>query len=315
MRGLLLFVAAASITNCKKEKDLSQLQEKNNDADAERRGNSKECRLTQYYYYDAIHDFEQIDGLTYKNGLVDEWSTFYGTTFKMEYGRDKKMKAATAYIDGELISTIHFIRKNNKIVKEIWYVGNTDVVDDEVINTYNRKGQLIKNESLNYDYYVLNTYTPHGNLESWTYYGGGLPVSAAVYTYKEDIKTPYLARPGIEYSFAWINSAFGSGDRWYSSEQAISYDENGEPYLYYDQDPKKTKWQRGDNGFPIRADYIDRLTGGLIINSFQYENCTSCRDFQSSAARSANIANNKAPKGVRSIRNSSLQVVLKRRIQ
>lgn len=297
---------------CKKEKDISQIAEESKDATSEKRGSGNDCRLTEYYYYDAIHDFEQIDRLTYKNGLVDEWSTFYGTIYKMEYDRNKKMKMARAYIDGELISTIRFIREDNKIVKEIWYVGNTDVVDDEVINTYNRKGQLIKNESLNYDYYTINTYTPQGNLESWTFYAAGLPVSKAIYTYKDNFKNPYLARPGIEYSFAWVNSAFGAGDRWYSSEQSISYDENGKPYLYYDQDPLKTKWQKGDNGFPIRADYTDKLTGGQIVNSFQYENCNSCRDFQILAARTA--TNKSLLKGIKGIRNGFPQNIMQRRI-
>jgi hypothetical protein len=75
--------------------------------------------LTRYYLYDAINDYEQDEYFTYKNGLVDEWTTYYGYMYKMEYDRNKKMKIARSYFDGELLYTIHFIYKNNKIVKEI----------------------------------------------------------------------------------------------------------------------------------------------------------------------------------------------------
>jgi hypothetical protein len=294
MRGLILFSAIVFITNCKKEKNLSQLTEKNKDAEAERHGGSDDCRITEYHVYDPTHDYEQIDQYTYNKGLVDEWTTSYGTIYKMEYDQDKKMKIARAYVDGELIYTIKFVRKDNKIVKEIWYTGNTDVIDDEVINTYNKKGQLIKNESLNYDYYTINTYTSEGNLKSWFVYSGGLPNSKGEYTFEENVKEPYrYARPGIEYSFAYSNSAFGSGYRWYNSEKIILFDENSQPYDYYVLDPKLTKWQKGDQNLPVQADYIDKLSGGTIINAFKYENCISCHDFNFSNSRRNNLNNDK----------------------
>ena len=104
---------------------------------------------------------------------------------------------AGAYFNGELTSTIFFGNKNNKVIKEIWYVGDTKDVDDIVINTYNKKDQLIKSESLNYDYDTLNTYTPQGDLKSWFFFSGGQPAQKGEYTFKKEIKNPLrLARPG-----------------------------------------------------------------------------------------------------------------------
>ncbi len=258
---------------CKKEGgDLKEEQEmKTTAARAEGAGG---CQVTKYHYYDAIHDHEQIEEFTYKNGRVDEWASYYGVVYKMEYSVNGKMKIARAYYNGQIISTIRFIYSNNKVVKEIWYVGNTQDIDDEVINTFNERGQLIKSQSIAYDYIVLNKYTAQGYLESWHYFVGGVSTQKGEYTYNEEIKNPYVsARPGIDYNFAWVNSAFGSGHRWYSSEKIILFDGNGDPFVYYDQDASKTLWQKGQQNNPLRADYVDAISGGSIINSFEYINC------------------------------------------
>ena len=264
----------------KAAKDLKNEKETTTNATGSNQNGS--CRVTQYSYYDVARDYAQIDNYTYKNGLVDEWAPYYGTVYKMEYGTNKKMKTARQYYGDQLLYTVDFIYKNNKIVKEIWYTGNTQDIADEVTNTYNEKGQLIKNQSLNGNYYTLNTYTPMGDLESWLLFFGGQPIQKGVYTYNKEIKNPLNSgRPGIEYSFAWTNSAFGAGNRWYTSEKIIFYDGNGDPFTYYDQDPNKTKWVIAEQNYPLRADYIDALSGGTVINSFEYENCGPAQNLNS----------------------------------
>lgn len=288
---LVVFILLA--VSC--QKDAIQLNEESNKvASATKQQSAGACRVTQYYYFDAIHSSEQIENYTYKNGLVDEWYAYYGVVFKMEYEKNGNMKIARSYFDGELINTIHFVYKNNKVVKEIWYAGNTQVIEDEVNNTYNEKGQLIKNQSVAFDYYVVNTYTAQGYLESWFFYLGGIPASKGVYTYNDNIKDPLeLARPGIEYSFAWINSAFGTGNRWYSSEKIILYDETGEPFVHYDLDANKTKWQTTEQNYPSLVTYTDVLSSGTIINSFNYENCGSTQNLNSTPKQKPVLANRK----------------------
>ncbi len=268
-----LLFAMLFFTGCKKEgTDLTdQLQMKTFDAKSEEGG---ACQLTKWSSYDGINDIEFIDEATFKKSLVDEWSTSYGVIYKMEYGNNGKMKIARAYYDAILINTIDFIYKNNKVVKEIWYAGNTQNIEDEVTNTYNEKGQLIKSQSIAYDYIVLNKYNSHGDLESWNYFVGGLLNQNGVYTYNEEIKNPIAsARPGIAYNFAWANSAFLTGKRWYSSEKITLYDPSGNPFVIYDLDPGKTKWVKGQQNNPLRVDYVDAITGGSIIGSFEYANC------------------------------------------
>ena len=277
--SLLLFTILF-LTNCRKETtEVIPLNEENAEESMQRGSDhDRDCRLTMYNYYDAFNDYSQIDYFSYKKGMVDEWLTSYGSLYKMEYDRNEKLKIARMY-DGETLTyTIKFIYKNNKVVKEIWYDGNTNVVADEVINTYNQKGEMIRNESINFDYYVTNTYTNEGNLKSYFYFSGGLPNQKGEYTYRSEFKNPYGAMPGIEYSFPYTNSAFGTGKNWPSSEKITLYDEEGNPSVYYDQDPRQTVWQPGPKKYPLMATYIDRINGGTITNTFEYENCSGHND-------------------------------------
>ncbi len=270
-------LAGLFITGCQKEeREFSEEITKQSTASRSEKGGG--CRVTMYDYYDPTIDYHQVDYFTYKNGLVDEWLTFYGGLYKMEYDNKRKLKIARLY-DGEiLLNEIHFIYNKNKVVKEIWYDGNTQQVVDEVNNTYNHKGEMIRNESTYFDYYVTNTYTKQGDLESWFLFVGGLPVQKAEYTYRDEFKNPYGARPGIDYSFAWINSAFGAGKRWYSSEKSTYYDAEGNnPFVFYDNDPLQTIWQPAAQNYPLKATYFDRLSDAHnITNTFEYENCPGC---------------------------------------
>ena len=102
--GPLLFTVLFFCACQKAAKDLNN--ETKVTTSAARSGEGGACRLTQYNYYDAIHDYSQIDYFSYKNRLVDEWTTFYGWVYKMEYDGNRKMKIARAYAGGELAYTI-----------------------------------------------------------------------------------------------------------------------------------------------------------------------------------------------------------------
>ena len=265
----ILFVAGC-------QKEAIQLPENNSKEITAAKGSSSGgCRMTMYDYYVSFDDYHQIENITYKNGLVDEWTNFNGYTYKMEYDVKKKLKISRAY-DGEtILYTIHFIYKNNKVIKEIWYAGDTEDIDDEIFYTYNRRGYMIRGESFNYDFFVTYEYFPDGGLQNWFFYIGGLPYIKGEYTYCDFYKNPFLATPGVDYTFVYTNSGFGAGigKRWYSSEKFTLYDENGTPSVYYEQDPKKTKWQVGKQNYPLYVEYPLKGGNSPIFNTFEYENC------------------------------------------
>ena len=235
--------------------------------------NSGGCRITMYDYYNSIDDYHNFDYLTYKNGLVDEWIAFYGTVYKMEYGAGNKMKTARAYDGSTLTNTIQFVYQNNKIVKELWYVGASMVLDDEVTITRNAKGEIIKTESQALNYVVLHTYSSKGNVTSWSYYVGGGLLQKAEYTYNDNYKSPFRSATGIEYAFPYANSGFAFMPDWYSSEKITIYDQNGVGSVYYDLDPSKTIWTPGRQKYPLQANYYNQMNTLTIKNTFSYENC------------------------------------------
>ena len=279
----ILLTAMLFIAGCQKEakesNETTGIQPSTSKPD-----NAGGCRLTMYHLYDPISDYHQIDNFTYKNGLLDEWAVSYGWVFKMDYDKTGKMKSATVFEDDELIFTIQFIYKNNKVVKEIWYLGNTQVVDDEVIITYNQKGQMIKNESLYYDYYTTYTYMANnGELDSWLFFIGGVPFQKGDYIPSQRYKNPFRAVPGLDYAFGYANSGSFSWNSWYSAEKITYYDEGGNPTIHYDLDPAKTTWVVGSQNYPLQANYKDRSSGETITNTFEYENCPGSGNKTSSA--------------------------------
>ncbi|HUR65558.1 MAG TPA: hypothetical protein VMZ03_04340 [Chitinophagaceae bacterium] len=232
------------------------------------------CRMTMYDFNNSIYGYHVADYFTYTNGLVDEWTTQYGWVEKMEYDSNGKMKKARVYENGILLYTVVFVYRNNKVVKELWYKENTTTLD-EVTNTYNAKGQMIKNESAAYNYHTLYSYEANGGLKRWELYSGGMMVVSGDYTYHQHYKNPFRSAKGIEYAFAYTNAGIYSTPIWPASEKWTYYDEEGNAYVQYDLDPAKTIWHPAQQNYPQQVEYTDILTGGALIATFAYENCGS----------------------------------------
>lgn len=232
------------------------------------------CRMTSYDYYNGIGDFHTTTYYTYKNGLVDN-VTSYGLTYNIEYDAKNKLIGSRVYEGETLLYIITFVYDKKKVVEEIWLDAATQEVYDHVFLTYDKKGNLIRNESFIFDQYTVYTYTSNQSLESWQVFVGGLPVAKAEYTYDDNYKNPFNSVSGIEYGFWYANEAFGfaTGKKWYSSEKVTLYDENDSPFIYYELDPAKTVWQVGQQHYPLHATYFDKSTQAQIITTFEYENC------------------------------------------
>jgi hypothetical protein len=285
IQSLVLPVVLLFAVGCHKEFESSN-QEQSKAAIALKAISAGGCRITSYDYYDGIGDFHNIDYYTYKNGLVDDVITFYGLRYNMEYNKQRKLIASRVY-DGEtLLYIITFVYEKNKVVQEIWRDAATQEIYDNVFLTYDKKGNLIRNESFIFDLYTTYTYTANRSLESWQVSVGGLPVAKAEYTYDDNYKNPFASLTGIDYLFWYANSGFGvgTGHRWYSSEKVTLYDENGSPFIYYEQDPAQTVWRVGQQHYPLKADYVDKSTHAQFINTFEYD----CNPGQSSKAEGIN---------------------------
>ncbi len=266
-------MAALFLFGCQKE--TLQLNEENAaQAIAGKSNKAKGCRVTLFDYYNRLSDQHQFDHYTYRNGLVDEWKTWYGIDYKMEYDAEGTLEIARGYDGTDLVYKIHFFYSHNRVTKELWYDGNSNVLVDDIRYTYDRKGQIIKWESILSGYYTENVYTPNGDLESWTVSDGGIPVVSGHYIYDNHYKSPLRGgTPGVEHNFPYSNSTFGLGKWWYSSERIMVYDEFGTASVYYDHDPAQTQWHTANNVNLEFVDYVDRQSGIHSSVGFEFENC------------------------------------------
>jgi hypothetical protein len=215
-----------------------------------------------------------VDHYSYKDGLVDEWATWYGSTYKLEYDENNRLTRARAF-DGDVqFASIDFLYDNNRVVRELWYEGTSDVVYDDLVYIYDRKGQIIIAESALLGYRTDNVYTRDGDLESYKLYQDGMPVFSGHYTYDTHNKSPlHNGTPGVYHNFPYINTTFGQSKWWYSSEKIILYDEFGTASVYYDEDPAQTQWNLGSNGLAELVEYTDGISGADLSVGFGYENC------------------------------------------
>ena len=131
-------------------------------------GDKNECRLINVRYDVGEHNYHYN-----RQGLADEWDISDFGIFKQEYNSKGRLTKSRLYIEGSLVYTIHFFYEKDKVVKEIWYEGNSSVIYDEVFYTFNHKGQNIRMESFLGDYYTVNTFDQAGNVLTWDFYIGG----------------------------------------------------------------------------------------------------------------------------------------------
>jgi hypothetical protein len=193
-----------------------------------------------------------------------------------------------------VVYTVKFSYRDDKIVKETWYVGDTKEIYDEVIYYFNRRGQIIKNVSPVQDYVNSFEYTRESNLSKWTISFGGVPAYSTEYTYLHHHKNPYGATPGVGNGFPYANGAYNL-NKWYStSETDVFYDELGNPVAYIDQDPYKTIVKTNGSDYVTASDFFDNLTQEYVHFRFEYENCGhDDRDKPGAAQKMAPIGDRK----------------------
>ena len=228
-----------------------------------------ECRLTKMSWAGGSTYNYHYNNL----GLADEWDISDYGLFRQEYDVNGRLDKSRWSIGDELIVTIHFFYEGEKVMKEIWYNGNTSEIGDEIFYTYNGKGQMVRMESFVGDYYAVMSYTPEGNNSSWDFFIGGDIIYSGVLKYIQPYKNPYLAVRGITHGFPYINPQYNYNKWWATSEKLTIYDENGDPIVLFDYDPLQTIWQPGHQNYPLSATYYDLITEDWFPYNFEYENC------------------------------------------
>ncbi len=267
-----LAVTILLIAGCQKEnKELNAVT--NEEGNATSGFHRDECRLVS-----NISEFAELTYTYNQIGLVDQenLSYFENGKLKMEYDAKGRLVKSRLYSGDVLLNTIIFFYVGDRVVKETWYDGDTQVKVDEVFYSYNSDGKVWRSQSFIGDYTSFYNYTADGgSVDGWKFYVGGKLNYAQEYTYlPPHHKDPSSARPGLDYDFISPNGRV-SQSRWYStSEKDISYDENGEnPVVLLDQDPSKSVVTFSRHNYVTGTDFFDNLSQTWVHFRFAYENC------------------------------------------
>jgi hypothetical protein len=84
------------------------------------------------------------------------------------------------------------------LTREHWDVGGFFQFD--YINTYDKHGRIIKRETSN-GYYAMIEFSPQGNHLRDVVYFGDEVLASDDYTYNQPNKNPFTAIPGLPYAF------------------------------------------------------------------------------------------------------------------
>ncbi|MGZ8550130.1 MAG: hypothetical protein ACXWV2_05690 [Chitinophagaceae bacterium] len=263
--------------SCKREVEFTSkpgdLQEdfKNNEAN---RGAFNNCRLTYTDYGDGL--FTENYGYNAR-GLVNDLRIenfgFLSIHATMQYDSWDRLSKGTLSYDDVTVYDFVFEYKHNRIVKETYYEQGTSVVYDEVTNTYNWKGQIIKRDDPPFDYYATFEYDIFGNLtKSEARTSGGELVTREEYKYRKSTRDPSTARPGLPYSF-WYLIYLEAGPFVDWTRDVFIGDGAGGEFKVYDENPEKTVITRTAKNLASSRLTFDEIAGIEYHQYWEYENC------------------------------------------
>ncbi len=282
-----LIFSALAFWGCQKDiKELSAAPETELQLKGDNNGNNNKCRLVSNQGDDNL-----LQTFHYNNkGLVDQWNysvTAYNDRLAFEYDRNDKVVKARYYYNGEFLYTLIPEYQGNRIIKETWFVGETNIIDDQAFFTYNRKGQLIRKESFLYDYYILYKYDAVGNAykQDW-FYTDGTQIYDLTYYFTKPVKNPMLLVPGLARGIAWQYYELSPWRQ--TGLKAIAFDEGGNPFTFLDQEPRRSILRAGRQNYAVYQNFYDRVSESWYEQTWSYDNCgrnDNCDDLDGNGKR------------------------------
>ena len=232
------------------------------------------CRLTFTDYGGGL----VTDTYGYNaRGLVNDFRSenfgFLVIHATMQYDSWGRLIKGTISYDDVTVYDFVFEYKHNRIVKETYYEQGTSVVYDQVTNTYNWKGQIIKRDDPPFDYYATFEYDIFGNLtraEART--SNGDLVQREEYKYRKPTRDPATARPGLPFSF-WYLIYLESGPFVDWTRDVFIGDGAGGEFIVYDENPDKTVVTSTSKHLAGSRSTFDEIAGIEYYQYWNYENC------------------------------------------
>jgi hypothetical protein len=271
---LLLFAVITS--SCKKEIRSAQAAEGDNSLQTNSLLNDKNstCRLLTWQGLDDGY----LRTLEYNDkGLLENWHELVPaydvdqlTTYK--YDHNKKVASVNYSDHGTLLNVIIPVYKFNHIVKELWYLADGITLDDQVVNTYDRRDRLVKRESMNYDYIATFIYDAVGNNINYSLRSKeGYLYDSLVQAFEKPVKEPMVAVPGLPYPIQYINYVICKQK--YTRFKEVYDDGTGNIVTAFEIDPAQSDLRSGPDNYAVYYKSFDIVGQYSYRQVWYYENC------------------------------------------
>jgi hypothetical protein len=199
-----------------------------------------------------------------KPGLYNFWAT-------MEYDNKKRMSKARFYYSEADFYDIVLTYKKDKLVKETWYSPGTEYIVDYYVNTYNKKGQLIRRDDPPYSYHSLFHYDNKGNLKGLEVINDvGSLIYGAEESYSKPVKNPFTAVPGMPVSLFFVDDNISSPNRFTGINNYYN-DENGNKVVFFNWESAETVIKAGPEHYAVYQNSRDVVTDTWTDQTWTYE--------------------------------------------
>ena len=199
-----------------------------------------------------------------KPDLFNFWAT-------MEYDKKNRMSKARFFYSEDDFYDIILTWEKDKLVKETWYVPGTEDILDYYINTYNKKGQLVKRDNPPYNWYSQFHYDNKGNLKSQEiinndgslYYGWE-------FSYSKPVKNPFTAVPGMPVSIFFVEWNEISPNR-FTGLKTYYHDEDGNKVVDFNWESAETILKAGPGHYAVYQNSRDVISNNWTDQTWTYE--------------------------------------------
>jgi YD repeat-containing protein len=213
-----------------------------------------------------------LQTIRYDNrGLVSRWEDGIGT-YLPQYDASGRLTRARYVLNDLASATIFYRYQGPRIERETWFLSGTEVVLDELVNTWDARGQLVRRESVPFGVFTTFQYDAMGNAFQVDVRGaGGFLLLSNTYAFTAPIKSPDLTLRGLPYGPQFINYVFNP--RRQTAAKAVVSDPQGNLITLFDQDPARSVLVAGQQNFALYQNFFDKLSGTFYAQTWTYQQC------------------------------------------
>ncbi|HYK44659.1 MAG TPA: hypothetical protein VEV83_05805 [Parafilimonas sp.] len=264
----ILLLAASLLTGCKKETMDSSLSNQTA-ASSKLTPPGSRCQLTNLDWGGgAFWHFHYNE-----KGLADEWiidnADGFPHNFTMQYDENNRLIGAKDHFNNTVYTNI-FKYAGSQLIEQTYTNDVTSETGDKFF-TYNKKGDIVREDDIINDVHVNFVYGPMGCIH-WDLYFGSYHFLSNDITFEKPNRNPLLSISGIDFGFAFANVPLWD-KRQETSDHLVVYDSDNNPFVIFDTDPAQTVMQPAHEDYLSSVNYYDKVNQTITTYTFTYQNC------------------------------------------